>query len=173
MPWPTSPPSPLEPAAAACLERARSAVLNVLLAAGLGIAVSGFLLRGRERGTLWKRPEPARRGLFFGLLGLAISSHVVRRAGDAANRSAGREVEPGPRFARFQRSRLLASGLAALAVPLGLAYGWLIDPGLPAVCPFWVAALGLGFLAYPRAGALEGPDPLNAPDRPDPNEPTA
>jgi hypothetical protein len=37
---------------------------------------------------------------------------------------------------------------------LGLAYGWFVRPQLDAVGPFWAAALGLGFLALPRAASL-------------------
>jgi hypothetical protein len=51
--------------------------------------------------------------------------------------------------------------IAALAVPLGFVYGYAIDPTLPAVAPFWVAALTLGFLSLPRRSILDDfDDPL-------------
>jgi hypothetical protein len=51
-----------------------------------------------------------------------------------------------------------AAAVGALAVPLGLVYGWTVRPRLDAVAPFWVAALALGFLALPRVHELEGFD---------------
>ena len=125
-------PMPLEPAASACLERTRSAVLNVLIAAGVGIAVSGFLLQGRDRGTLWRTPEPARLGLLAGLIGLVVTSYAMRRIG------AGREAlcDPARRAERFNRAHVAAACAAALAVPLGRTYGWLFDPRLSAFGPF-------------------------------------
>ena len=38
---------------------------------------------------------------------------------------------------------------------VGFAHGWLVDPRLEALAPFWVAALGLGFLALPRGHELD------------------
>ena len=46
----------LEPAALRCLERTRSAVLNVLVAVGVGIAASGFFLAGATAGRSTRRP---------------------------------------------------------------------------------------------------------------------
>jgi Na+/H+-dicarboxylate symporter len=160
-------PMPLEPSSSAYLERTRSVVLNVLIAAGVGIAVSSFLLRGREHGTLWRTPEPARRGLLAGLIGLVVTSYAVRRIG------AGREAlhDPTRRAEWFYRAHVAAACAAALAVPLGLAYGWLFDPRLGAVGPFWVVTLGMGSLALPRSHELEGFD--RSLREPEPNEPNA
>jgi hypothetical protein len=55
----------------------------------------------------------------------------------------------------FYWSHVLPALLAALAAPLGLVYGWWVDPGLQSVIPFWAAALALGSLAIPRARELE------------------
>jgi hypothetical protein len=159
-------PIPLEPAASACLERTRSAVLNVLIAAGVGIAVSGALLRGRGRGVL-PRGDLAPVALLGGLLTPALANIFCRRVW--AGRSALRD--PARRAARFYRAHVGAACAAALAVPLGLAYGWLFDPKLGAVGPFWVVALGLGSLALPRSYELEGFD--RSPREPEPSEPNA
>jgi hypothetical protein len=153
----SSPPRPhqgLEPGALACLERTRSAVLNVLVAVGLGIAVSGLLLRWHDHQALFRASDAVRQALLGGLLVLAVVSYLCLRIG--ARRS--RLCDPTRRGARFYRAHLLAAGVAALAIPLGLVYGWAVRPRLDAVAPFWVAALALGFLALPRAGELEGFD---------------
>lgn len=142
------------PTAAGCLERTRAAVANVLLAVGMGIAVSGLLLRWHDRRALFRAHESVGQGLMAALLGLAVASYAVRRA--AGGRGLSRD--PARRASRFYRGHVLAASLAALAVPLGLAYGWLVRPRLDAVAPFWVAALALGFLALPRAYELEGFD---------------
>ncbi|WP_435018333.1 hypothetical protein TA3x_000298 [Tundrisphaera sp. TA3] len=116
------------------IDRTRSAVLNILVAASAGIAASGWLLRDREiteappGGTL-----QAHRLAMLLLLGLVAIAYATLRAG------------PG-------KFRVIAAAVAALAVPLGLAHGWYVDPALPTIAPFWVAALGLGALAYPRGG---------------------
>jgi hypothetical protein len=134
-----------------CLERTRSAVLNVLVAAGIGIAASGFLLRWRDRWATTRAPEGARRAMMLGLFGLALASFLRRRLGGVFPAPA----DPAQRETRFFRRHVSSAILAALAVPLGLAYGWWIRPRLDAVAPFWIVALALGFLALPRAG-LEG-----------------
>jgi hypothetical protein len=144
----------LEPAARACLERTRTAVANILVAAGIGIALSGLVLGPRDRGALGRSSEWARRGALLGLLTLVVSSFAVRRIG--ARRAALRD--PARRAARFGRAHVRAAALAALAVPLGFAFGWAVDPRLEAVVPFWVAALAMGSLAVPRAHDLEGFD---------------
>jgi hypothetical protein len=159
-------PMPLEPAASACLERSRSAVLNVLIAAGVEIAVSGVLLRNRDRGVL-PRGDLALLAHFGELLTPALANTFCRRGW--ASRSALRD--PARRAARFSRAHVGAACAAALAVPLGLAYGWLFDPRLGAVAPFWDVALGMGSLAVPRSHELEGFDqPLREPE---PNESNA
>ena len=50
----------------------------------------------------------------------------------------------------FFRSHVAGAAIAALGVPLGLAYGWWVNPRLEGVIPFWVIPLTLGFLAIPR-----------------------
>jgi hypothetical protein len=152
----------LDSSSAGCLERTRLAVLNVLVVVGLGIAASGFLLRWRDRWAVLRGPEPLRKGLLGTLVAVVVLSYVLRR------RLGGREAlrDPARRFERLYRSHVLSAGVAALAVPLGLVYGWYIRPRIDAVVPFWIAALALGFLALPRAIELEGfdePAPRAAP----------
>lgn len=141
----------LEPPALACLERTRSAVLSVVMTVAVGIAASGLILRWRDRGALWRAPESVRQSLLAALLLVAVSSYATRRIGG----SRGALRDPSGRAARFYRIHVLSAVLASLAVPLGLAYGWLIRPRLDAVCPFWVASLALGLLSLPRASELE------------------
>jgi hypothetical protein len=86
------------------------------------------------------------------LLLLAIVSVVCRRLMG----SRARLKEPATRASRFLWSHLVGALVAALAVPLGLAHGWLIAPDLELIVPFWVAALALGFLALPRERELGG-----------------
>jgi hypothetical protein len=133
-----------------CLERTRSAVLNVLVVSALGIAVSGLLLRWRDGWALFRR-SAADRPLMAALFTVAVLSYATRRLMIARLE----DFEPTAREARFFQAHLLAALLAATAVPLGLAYGWLIRPRLDAVGPFWVAALALGFLALPHIRDLE------------------
>jgi hypothetical protein len=142
--------SPLEPAALACLERTRSAVLNVLVGTGLGIAVSGFLLRQRDRWPPIRAAEPIRRALLGALLAAVVVSYAIRRTG--AGRAALRD--PATRCGRFFSAHLWSALAATVPIPLGLAYGWVWRPVLNEVAPFWVAALALGFLALPRASEL-------------------
>ncbi|MDR3638204.1 MAG: hypothetical protein P4L84_30650 [Isosphaeraceae bacterium] len=143
--------TPLEPAAVACLERTRSAVLNVLVGVGLAIALSGFLLRQRDRWPAVRVAEPVRRGMLGALLAIVVTSYGVRRV--LGSRTALRE--PASRCARFHRAHMLSALVATVAIPLGLAYGWVSRPVLNEVAPFWVAALALGFLALPRASELD------------------
>jgi hypothetical protein len=160
------PPTPtaLEPAAADCLERTRTAVLNVLVAAGTAIAISGWVLRWRDRWMVERAPAAVGQALLSGLAAVAVLSYATRRA--LAGRGALRD--PEARTARFWRGHVLSAGVAALAVPLGLAYGWFVRPRLDAVGPFWLAALALGALAFPRAAELEGFDrPMPGPSEPE------
>ena len=139
------------------LNRARSAVLNVLMAAGVGIAASGALLRWRDRWAVERAPDNVGRGLMAVLFALVVLSFAVRRAWG------GREAlrDPETRAQRLVRASVASAALAAMAVPLGLAYGWFVRPQLDAVLPFWVAAIALGFLAFPRPSVLEGLDPTD------------
>jgi hypothetical protein len=144
----------LDREAAACLERTRSAVVNVLVAAGTGIAISGLLLRWRDRWAVDLAPASTSRAFTAGLVALMALSYATRRA--VAGRGALRD--PLRRAGRFYLGHVLSAALAALAVPLGLAHGWLVRPRIDAVAPYWFAALALGSLAFPRAAALEGFD---------------
>jgi hypothetical protein len=141
-----------EPAATACLERTRSAVLNVLIVVGAGIAISGWVLGRHDPDAVlpWGL-ERTQRAFMATLLVLGVFAYLLMRVGS------GREAlrDPARRASRFFRSRVGAAGVAALAVPLGFAHGWLIDPRLQALAPFWIAALGLGFLALPRGTELD------------------
>ncbi|MBX6315268.1 MAG: hypothetical protein IRY99_20510 [Isosphaeraceae bacterium] len=146
------------------MERTRSAVLNVMLVAGVGIALSGLMLGRRDRGLTDWPPAAARPWAYGALLVVVVASHLVRRLG--ASRSALRD--PATRATRFIRAHVAAAVVALLAVPLGFAYGLAVEPELPAVLPFWVAALALGFLALPRDVELEG---FDAPMANDPGGP--
>lgn len=154
----------LEPAAEACLARTRSSVINVLIAISGGIALSGLVLRWRDRAAIWRAPDELRQGLLAGLFLLLFSSYAVRRVGA----SRARLRDPQRRASRFYQAHLTSAVIGSLAILLGLCYGWWIRPRLDAVSPFWVAALALGFLALPRADELRDfEDPI-----PEPNEPT-
>jgi hypothetical protein len=130
----------------ACLERTRSHVLNVLVAVGLTIAVSGWLLR--ERALSWQ-PRPAKTlsdSLYGILIALAAASFIARRVLKARVAGAGPE-----RFERlFYWAHVGPALFASLAVPLGFAYGWLVRPGIDAIIPFWAVPFVFGFLSFPR-----------------------
>ncbi len=160
----TDPSSTID-AAAALIDRTRSAVLNVMIAAAAGVALSGWILRTRDRGaTLWS-PDLTRRACYVALLALVLGSTVARRV--LASRSALRD--PATRAPRYFRAHVTSAALGALAVPLGLLYGFAIEPRLQAVTPFWVAALAIGVLSLPRTEALEGfAEPLPQPPAPGP-----
>lgn len=160
----------IEPAARACLHRTRSAVLNVMVAVGVGIAASGFFLAGRDPAGLDATSGLARllvREDRLDLLILVVVGYLVRRIG--TRRSA--LSDPAGRASRFHRAHVATAVLGALAVPLGLLHAWAVRPQLEAVAPYWVAALAIGFLSLPRAAELEGFDePMPSPT-PDPGEP--
>jgi hypothetical protein len=144
----------LEPAALVCLDRTRSAVLNVLVAVGAGIAVSGWVLGRLDRGALLWDPVMARRLSIIVVVALLLASRIVLRTG--SGRAALKD--PATRASRFERSHLIAAIVGALAVPLGFAYGWAVKPRLEDISPFWVVALASGFLALPRSHELAGFD---------------
>jgi hypothetical protein len=141
-----------DPSATACLDRTRSAVLNVLVVVGAGIAASGWVLGHHDP----EAPLPwgilaTRRASFLALgVIIAVSYFILRVV-------TGRELlrDPCLRGTRFYRGRVATATIAGLAIPLGFAHGWLLDPNLEALAPFWVAALGLGFLALPRGHELD------------------
>lgn len=153
-----------EEAQESCLEQTRTAVLNVLVIVGAGIALSGWVLGRQDSGAKLWSPVLAQRwahGALFGLIGISL---IVRRV--VGSRSALRP--PERRAGRFYWAHTLGAAIGALAVPLGFGYGWAIRPRLDAVAPFWIAALALGFLAMPRAQELDGLDDLPPP----PSEPS-
>ena len=135
----------------ACLARTRKAVLDVLVGVGMMIAVSGWLLRRRAGQDLPLPPRGLHDGLLFALLVVAVCGYLVRRAWAARPAS----LTPDRRAARFFRTHVGSAAIAALGVPIGLAYGWFVDPRLEGVAPFWVIPLALGFLAIPRRGELD------------------
>ncbi len=138
----------------ACVDRTRSHVLNVLVAVGLSIAVSGWVLR--KRAETWQ-PWPATNlsnSLYAGLIALAIASYASKRLLAArANRA-----EPSARDRLFYWSHVAPALFGAAAVPLGLAYGWLVSPRLDAVIPFWAVPFALGFLSFPRQSEVNDLD---------------
>jgi hypothetical protein len=140
----------LDPASRACLARTRSAVLNVLIAVGLTIAASGWLLRMRAGAA---GPQPAgtlHDRLMLLLLALGVTSYL-------SGRLMGRRAalsDPSRRESLFFWSHVVPALIAALSAPLGLLYGWLIRPRLDAVIPFWIVPLALGLLSLPRATEL-------------------
>jgi hypothetical protein len=140
------------PPAVACLGRTRSAVLNVLVIVGGGIAASGWALgRHDPAAALPWGLATTRRASMIALVALIALSYFILRIGS------GREAlrDPSRRASRFFRARVAASSVAALTIPLGFAHGWFIDPRLESLAPYWVAALGLGFLALPRGHELD------------------
>ncbi len=137
----------------ACLERTRSAVLNVLVVVGGGIAASGWILGRHDPDAALPWGTLTTRQVALGtLVGIVAASYATLRG------FAGRESlrNPAKRLARFFRGRLAASIIAAQAIPLGFAYGWYVDSRIQAIAPFWIASLALGFLALPRGSELEG-----------------
>lgn len=141
------------------LSRTRNAVLNVLVGVGLMIAVSGWLIRRRANEPIAPPARGLHDGLLLGLIGLAVVSYLMRRRWLARPASLPRDqVE-----SLFYRSHAGSAAVAAFGVPLGLAYGWFVDPQLRGVAPFWVVPMALGLLAFPRRGELDGyaPPPRN------------
>ncbi len=131
-----------------CLERTRSHVLNVLVAVGLSIAISGWLLRTRAQA--WQpRPASSLSNVLYG----ADRSHRrnLRRTTSAPAR-VSRDGQASD--SRFYWSHVAPVAAAALAVPLGLAFGWLVSPRLDAIAPFWAVPFVIGFLCLPRQSEL-------------------
>lgn len=143
----------LDLASLECLKRTRSGVLNVMVGAGAVVALTGLSLRGRTAGALALGGPAERTGqtLLIALFVIFVVSSVLRRV--MGRRS--RLRDPEWRWRRFYWGHIIPAAVGALAAPLGLAYGWLISPSFQAVFPFWVVALLLGILAYPRGRELE------------------
>ncbi len=152
---------PLDPVAAACIDRTRSSVLNVLVVVGAGIAASGLVLGRLDRGAVLWDPITSWRIAVAVLVAIFLASRLLLRVGS------GREAlrDASGRAARFTRAHVVSAVVGGLAVPLGFAYGWAIQPKIEAVSPFWVVALATGFLALPRGQELDGfDDPMPDPD---------
>jgi hypothetical protein len=121
---------------------------------GSAIAISGWALRRVDQ-AIWRDESERLWRIAVGVLFvILIGSRLVLRLGSA--RSALRD--PARRAGRFFRAHLSSAMLGALAVPLGIAYGWAAQPTLQGIAPFWIVALGVGFLSLPRAIVLEGFD---------------
>lgn len=152
-----------DPAAVACLNRTRAAVLNIIVATGLVLVVSGFVIREFDLGMPRFPEVPARRVAYGVLLGLVVLSYATRRA--LSSRSALRD--PVTRGPRFYLAHVAGALIGSLAVPLGFVYGAAVRPDLREIAPFWVAGMALGFLALPRGHELEDFDePMADPRRP-------
>ncbi|MGC8643216.1 MAG: hypothetical protein ACP5XB_25425 [Isosphaeraceae bacterium] len=149
----------LGPASLECLRRTRSSVLNVLVGVGVVVAVSGLVLRGRTGGALEGAQKVLSQAMLMGLFGIFVVSTIVRRV--LGRRS--RLRDPRLRGWRFLVGHVVPAAIGALAAPLGLVHGWLVSPGLEAILPFWVVAVLLGIVAYPRGRELEGFDQPMAP----------
>jgi hypothetical protein len=153
----------LDPAAIDCLRRTRSSVLNVLLGVGMVVALSGVILRGRPAGALAAIPPRLNEVLLGSLIPIFVASTLLRRS--LVRRS--RLSDPHLRDQRFYWGHVLPAVVGALAAPLGLLHGWLLLPRLETIIPFWVTALLLGVVAYPRGRELEGFDlPMSSPGEP-------
>ena len=84
------------------------------------------------------------------LIAVAAASYIARRViGARARRSKSRS-----RDRLFYWSHVGPALIATAAIPLGLAYGWLVAPWLEAVIPFWAVPFALGFLSLPRKSEL-------------------
>ncbi len=153
----------LDSASLECLEKTRSGVLNVLVGVGAVVALTGLLLRSTAAGPPLAVPDRLREIMLSSLILIFALSTILRRV-------LGRRLrlsDPRRRSARFYWGHVLPALLGALAAPLGLIHGWLISPRLEAVLPFWITALVLGVLAYPRGRELEGFDsPMVSPGEP-------
>jgi len=125
--------------------------LNVLIAVGLCIAVSGGLLRLRIGAPGLSASRALHQQLLAGLMVISVISYATRRI---LSQRTVHGQEPS-RESRFYWSHVLPAIIAALAAPLGLVYGWWVDESVQSIAPFWVVALALGTLALPRARELE------------------
>jgi hypothetical protein len=139
------------------------AVLNVLVGVGLTIAVGGWLLLGRAAVHRPAPPGGLADASMPGLLALILASCLLRYV--LARRAA--YVAPGRRASAFFWAHVLPAAVIASAAPLGIAYGWWVDPRLEGVMPFFVIPLALGFLFLPRSYEL------NDFQRPTPGSPRA
>ena len=136
-------------------------MLNVLVAVGMIVALSGFVLRSRAAGALFPVPDRVNQGMFLGLGLIFALSTILRRVLGAR----ARLRDPLTRGTRFYWGHVVPALVGAGAAVLGFAYGWLISPRLEAILPFWLAALVLGVLSYPRGRELDDFDTPDGPAR--------
>jgi hypothetical protein len=113
-----------------------------------------WLLRGRQPEVPGQTARDVHQLLTIGWLGLGVLSFLLRRI--MGRRTA--MSDPARRESRFFWSHVVSAITAALIAPLGLIHGWLSDPRLEAIIPFWVVPMALGLLALPRASELDGFD---------------
>lgn len=85
------------------------------------------------------------------LIGLLALAYFTMRFGS----SRAALTDPRKRAGRFFRSRVVATAIASLAIPLGFLSGWVSGPDLQTVAPYWIASLGMGFIALPRGHELD------------------
>lgn len=142
----------LDPGSLDCLRRTRSGVLNVLVVVGLFVALAGALLRGRGGADIPAGIDRRSRPFHVGLLVIFVVSTFARRSLGLRSRLR----DPQQRARRFYWAHVIPAILGGLAAPLGLFHGIVVSGRLEAILPFWITALVLGVLAYPRARELEG-----------------
>lgn len=160
-------PPPLDAASAACLNRTRAVVLNIIIVAGLLLVLSGFAVREFDFGIPpIGQQEGARRAAYATLIGVVVASYATRRA--LGGRSALRD--PATRGPRYCLAHVAGAMIGAMAVPLGFAYGILVRPDIQEIALFWVAGMALGFLSLPRGHELADFDEpmINPARRPQP-----
>jgi hypothetical protein len=137
-----------------CLRRTRSAVLNVLIGVALVVACSGLILRSRPEGAWPGVAGKLNQSMLAALFVLFAVSTLFRRS--LCRRA--RLHDPRSRWPRFYWGHVIPALVGAVAAPLGLLHGWLVSPRVETIAPFWLTALLVGILAYPRGYELEGFD---------------
>ena len=142
----------LDPNSLDCLRWTRSGVLNVLVVVGLFVALSGALLRGRGGPDVPAEMNRRSQPFHIGLLVIFVVSTFVRRSLGLRSRLR----DPQHRARKFYWAHVIPAMLGGLAAPLGLFHGIAVSGRLQAILPFWITALVLGVLAYPRGRELEG-----------------
>ena len=122
----------------------------MLVGVGAVVALTGALLRSKADDVVVPVPDRLNRVLFLCLIVIFVVSTVTRRVLGRRDRLR----DPHLRGPRFFWGHVVPAAIGALAAPLGLLYGWLVSPRLQVILPFWLAALVLGILAYPRSREL-------------------
>ena len=133
------------------LERTRSRVLNILVLDGLTILGSALAIRRWGSLDFGVDPLWTKRTLFGSLIAVVLVAMFVLRGLGGRDRLR----EPVSRGPRYLATRVGAVAVGWLVLPVGLAYGLLVDPSLGGVAPFWLAALVLGRLGFPRREDLD------------------